>query len=119
MDKITLNIECSRCPRVESTEISLEQAIALANEKKNGTKKPDALELKIDGVVVATYEKMCSTCRNVVMNLLDGVSRKAEKVSALRTKKAKEKGSTPLPPAPKPMKSTAAAQASVLPAARR
>lgn len=97
MGKITLNIECSRCPRVESTEINLEQAIALANEKKNGVKKPDALELKIDGVVVATYEKLCSTCRNVVMNLLDGVSRKAEKASALRKKKAKEKGPTPPP----------------------
>lgn len=106
MSKITLNIECSRCPRVESTEINLEQAIALANEKKNGVKKPDALELKIDGVVVATYEKLCSTCRNVVMNLLDGVSRKAEKASAVRKRKAKEKGPTPPSSAPTATKPT-------------
>lgn len=105
MEKITLNIECSRCPRVESTEISLEQAIALANEKKNNVKKPNALELVIDGTTVATYEKLCSTCRNVVLNLLDGVSRKAEKVSALRKKTAKEKG--PTAPAPVPAKPTA------------
>lgn len=116
MDKITLNIECSRCPRVESTEISLEKAIELANEKKNAVKKPDALELKIDGVVVATYEKLCSTCRNVVMSLLDGVSRKSEKVSAQRGKKAKEKGATPSPapaaPAPAAKPTPAAPSAS-------
>lgn len=106
MEKITLNIECSRCPRVESTEITLEQAIALANEKKNNVQKPNALELVIDGVVVATYAKLCSTCRNVVLNLLDGVSRKAEKVSALRKKTAKEKG--PTAPASSSTKSTSA-----------
>lgn len=89
MSKIKLSNKCSRCPREELTDITLEEAIALA--KDVGKEKPPALIIKMDGEELASYERLCSACRSVVVGYLDGAVRQPTKSSSKRVQKPKAK----------------------------
>lgn len=118
MPQITLNLACSRCPRVEQTELTLEKAVQLAQDKDKA-KGPPALKIEIDGEVVAVYEHLCSVCRSTVGTYVDSATRHTTKKSSKRVVKpkdmAKEKVAVPSVP-PKPSPSAASLTGAVRPA---
>ncbi len=83
MPKITITESCSRCPREEHSEVSLDEAIA---KSKNPVPKAKALELVIDGKVVITYGHLCEECRGIVATYADGM-KPQDKKSARRFKR--------------------------------
>lgn len=91
--KAVVQVQCSRCPRVETIEADPQTA----NEKK----EPDFRAVLCIGTPLEKeilYEDLCSTCRDIISKALTGVS-EVTKVSAKRTskKKAQETHEPPRP----------------------
>lgn len=78
---LSLNKQCSRCPRVEQTTISLDEAVAQA---KSTTKPPLALEIKVDGEAIVQFEDVCEVCRTIVLRYIESAGVRPKHQSALR-----------------------------------
>lgn len=80
--RVVVKRECSRCPRIEEREISLEEAVGL---HKTGLKGPVALKIMMKGEAIAELEDLCDTCTTVVLNYIESATKKLQHRSALRT----------------------------------
>ena len=79
---ITVNRECSRCPRVDRTEVSIEEVVKLA---KTGLKQPRAMRITMDGNETHSFDTLCGTCRQIVERGLAGLSKRLEQRSSVRS----------------------------------
>lgn len=97
MTTIKLSDPCSRCPREQERVVTLDEAINISKAKANGKPEPKALEIVIDGKTLATYEKLCDSCREIVLTYSMSAGRKLEKKSSKRNvaPKVKEKPVVP------------------------
>ncbi len=84
---ITVNRQCSRCPREDREEISLKEAGSLA---KTGLKKPSAVKVIVDGEDVIDIESLCKECRQIVSKYLQNINKKLKHRSSLREKQTVE-----------------------------
>jgi hypothetical protein len=93
MATLKLSEQCARCPREQERVVTIEQAVEHAKKEANNVKPPPALVISVDGQIVASYQKLCDECREIVTNYAGGATRKVEKRSSRRVvvkKKAKE-----------------------------
>lgn len=105
MTVLKLSEHCSRCPREELRVVTLEEAVELAKAKANGIKSAvKALEIIVDGQLVASYDKLCDECREIVTSYSLNASRKIEKKSSRRVVRPKEERAKEKAPAPSPPK---------------
>lgn len=81
MITLSLNKQCSRCPRVEQVEVSIDEAVKLA---QLALKAPKALVVTIDGEEVSSFDALCSVCKTIVMKYIDGATKRPKNQSALR-----------------------------------
>lgn len=83
---ITANRKCSRCPRVEQTEITAEDAVRLAQERDGkGRKGPPALSVSVAGSKVVEFDFLCATCVQIVNRYIAHAGKQPKHQSALRT----------------------------------
>lgn len=78
---LSVNKQCSRCPRVEQKPISLEEAVAAAKVTK---KAPPALEVRVDGETMVEFEQLCDVCQTIVTRYLDNAGKRPKHQSSLR-----------------------------------
>lgn len=89
--QLTVNRSCTRCPRVEQTEVSIDEIVKLAQQSKGGPGKaaipegPKALSIRIDEKPPIEFGFLCNQCRQIVMRYIEHIVHKPEKQSALRT----------------------------------
>jgi hypothetical protein len=80
--RLALEETCSRCPRVESREVTLEEAAKLA---KSGLKpKATALKVMVEGKAHFEFETLCETCKKIVLGYLASASKQLKHRSSLR-----------------------------------
>lgn len=84
---ITINRTCSRCPRVESTELTIEEATALVRGDKKKEEDPQLAVRLSDKRGVMRFDYLCSTCRQIVCRYLDMIFKKQSHKSSLRPQK--------------------------------
>ncbi len=84
MPTIKLSEQCGRCPREELTVLSAEDAVARV--KQGGSSRPPALEVRVDGQVVARYDYLCEECRGITGAAIEGVKPQTKR-SARRFKR--------------------------------
>jgi hypothetical protein len=78
---LSLNKQCSRCPRMEQKPITLDEAVAQAKSNK---KAPPALEIRIDGETLVEFEALCDICQSIVLRYVENAGKKPKHQSALR-----------------------------------
>jgi hypothetical protein len=78
-----VNHRCSRCPRVEQREVTLEQAVALAKTEK---KAPPALLVELHGEHYGALEALCSVCEEVVLKYMELILTTKKHASSSRTR---------------------------------
>lgn len=83
MPTIKLSEKCSRCPREELVEVTLDEAVARV--KTQGPKKK-ALVILIDGQEAVAYEHLCEECLGIVASYIEGAKKQTKK-SARRFKR--------------------------------
>jgi len=83
MPTIKLSEKCSRCPREELVEVTLDEAVARV--KTQGPKRK-ALVIQLDGQEAVAYEHLCEECVGIVASYIEG-ARKQTKRSARRFKR--------------------------------
>ena len=84
---IKLSNQCNRCPRQEERVVGFAEIEALKTNKAPSAK---ALEITMDGKLVATYGFLCKECRDIVTSYLLGAAKQSEKKTSKRQKKPKE-----------------------------
>lgn len=83
---LTINKQCSRCPRVEQKPITLDEAIA---QSKTNKKTAPALEIYVDGEAVVEFEALCDVCQTVVLRYVENAGKKPKHQSSLRESELK------------------------------
>jgi hypothetical protein len=78
---ITVNRQCSRCPREDRQEVSLEELAKLA---KTGLKAPPAIRIIVDGKEIVTKDNLCHVCRKVVERYTEQIGRQLQHKSSER-----------------------------------
>lgn len=78
---LSLNKQCSRCPRVEQMSVSIEEAVRLA-QKAQGA--PKAIAITINGAEVGAFASLCSICQSIVVRHIDLAMKTQKHVSAVR-----------------------------------
>lgn len=86
MPQIKLSEKCSRCPREESIDLTLDEAIERV--KSPPVKVAKALVITIDGETSISYDYLCEECRGIVTTYCAG-AKQQEKRSARRFKRVK------------------------------
>ena len=81
MISLSVNKQCSRCPRMEQKPITLEEAVKQAKVEK---KAPPGMEIRLDGEVVASFDELCDVCQTIVARYIDNAAKKPKHQSALR-----------------------------------
>jgi len=83
---LSVRRECSRCPRVEHVEITMEEVVERAKRSKAGFAESEssALNIRVDGEIVADFSVLCTQCRGIVARHLQGVIKKSDKQSSMR-----------------------------------
>jgi phage FluMu protein Com len=81
---ITVNRKCSRCPRVEQTEITAEDAVRMASPEAKKQKAPPALAVSMGGKVVAEFDFLCGVCTTIVERYITHAAKQPKHQSALR-----------------------------------
>lgn len=89
MKTISQNTKCSRCPRVEQQEVSIEQLVAEAKKTQGDARTPPALEIRIDGKPVVLFETLCTTCKVIVARHTEHAGVKPTHQSSLRERTEK------------------------------
>jgi hypothetical protein len=65
--KIKISDQCERCPREQERIVTLEEAITISKQKASNTSPATkALEIAMDGEVIASYGFLCDACRSTV-----------------------------------------------------
>lgn len=96
-ESLTLRRKCSRCPRTEYLDISIEDAVKLSQGQK--VRKP-ALQVVLDGTMTVEFDGLCTHCRVAVESHLLQIGRALDHQSPKsagkpRKRKAKEKAGNP------------------------
>lgn len=78
---LSLKKQCSRCPRSEQKDITIEEAVKLAKDTK---KAPPALEVFVDGDSLGSFELLCDTCQTIVARYLENAMKRPKHQSSLR-----------------------------------
>ncbi len=78
---LSLNKQCSRCPRVEQTDVTIDEAVKLAQQ---ALKAPKALVVSVNGEELASFDALCSVCQTIVTKYIDGATKRPKNQSALR-----------------------------------
>jgi hypothetical protein len=80
---IKISEQCSRCPREEQFEVTLDEAVERSKAREVRDK---ALVIMIDGQQAVSYDYLCDECRGIVVAYCDGTKRQQKK-SARRVKR--------------------------------
>jgi hypothetical protein len=87
---LTVNRTCTRCPRVEQTEVSVEDIMKMATTAKSQGGKttipegPKALAIRIDEKQTVEFPFLCTPCRQIVARYIEHIAKKPKHQSALR-----------------------------------
>jgi hypothetical protein len=83
---LTVNRVCTRCPRIEQTEVSVEDIMKMAAKSKGGTlfDGPKALSIFIDEKQVVEFPFLCTPCRQIVIRYIEHIAKKLKHQSSLR-----------------------------------
>lgn len=91
MPQIKLSEKCGRCPREETFNVDIDEAVARV---KSPTPKQKALIIMIDGKEAVSYDYLCEECRGIVAGYCDGAKVQAKK-SARRFKRVRAEHPVP------------------------
>lgn len=83
MSNFKTEVCCQRCPRVEYKDVSIEEIVAQAKSKLDPTPQA-AINITVDGVVVAHFGTMCSICREIVARSIKNIAKQQKNKSATR-----------------------------------
>ena len=78
----SLNRKCSRCPREERTDMTVEEIVRQAKSVDN--KKAPNFHVSMEGVATVEFEFLCNTCRTIVERYLTHIAKRPKHQSALR-----------------------------------
>lgn len=84
---LTINRTCSRCPRVEQSEVSLSDIVKMAQAsggKNTIPEGPKALSVSIDEKQTVVFPFLCSPCKQIVARYIEHIAKKPKHQSALR-----------------------------------
>ena len=87
MPSLSLKQQCSRCTRVEYTDIDIKDVVKLAADDA----RVSTLLVMLDGNKAVDFAVLCKPCRIIVGNLVESLRHQLKKVSAER---GKEKASS-------------------------
>ncbi len=87
MTVLSLNKQCSRCPRVDQQEITAEEIIAKAKAGQALEDSTPMLVISVRDKAVVTYPYLCKPCVAIVAAHIESIGSTLEKVSATRTHK--------------------------------
>lgn len=79
---LTQKKQCSRCPRVELIDISIEEVLEMAKRAKST--EPPFLVIRIEGQEAVKFAALCTPCQGIVARHLEQVAKRPEKQSSLR-----------------------------------
>ena len=79
---LSVNKQCSRCPRIEQTTVSIEEAVKLAQKAQKNT--ASAIRIEMDGKEVGSFEALCSICQTTVMKYIESAMKGQKHASSLR-----------------------------------
>lgn len=79
--QIALKKKCSRCPRVESEDVTIEEALHRTEKKE-----PTAAIVELDGGQVYAFDALCAPCRAIVISYLEKAFAVLDKPSFQRTR---------------------------------
>jgi len=82
---LSLNKQCSRCPRVEQTSVSIEEAVRMAQKAQSA---PKAVVVSVDGSEVGSFAALCSICQSIVSRHIEMAMKTQKHVSAVRGSEA-------------------------------
>lgn len=78
---------CDRCPREETTPITLEQAVEAA---KKPVTQPPALSVVVDGTALVSFKHLCAACNELVAGYIGQISKTNTKASSVRERQTKD-----------------------------
>jgi hypothetical protein len=79
---LSVNRACSRCPEVESHEVTFDEVALWAKDNRS---LPPTLRVNVEGLETITFEHLCASCRKIVMRHLAQVGKKLRHRSSART----------------------------------
>lgn len=82
---LTVNRPCTRCPRVDQAEISVDEIVKQAQQgKKALADGPKALAIRIDEKTTVEFPFLCAQCKQIVARYIEHIAKKPKHQSALR-----------------------------------
>jgi hypothetical protein len=82
---LTVNRQCTRCPRIDQAEISVDDVVKMAQSgKKSLPNGPKALNVRIDEKTVIEFDFLCGPCKQIVLRYIEHAAKKPKHQSALR-----------------------------------
>jgi hypothetical protein len=84
--KLKIEHECSRCPRVDTREMTYKEVVELG--EKGLRTGPKALRAVVNGEEFLTFDHLCEECSVIVSRYLGLIGKKLEKVSSVRERTA-------------------------------
>lgn len=79
---ITHNLQCSRCPRIDSKELDIQELIQLAESPGDA---PPTLEISFAGHDTVVRQYLCGPCQEVVLSYLGNITRQLSHKSSVRS----------------------------------
>lgn len=82
------NKKCARCPRIDSRQITFDEAVELhKSAEKAKLPMAAAVFLAADGTVIRKeFGELCSVCQSIVAGYMDAAFKQLQKVSSDRDK---------------------------------
>lgn len=85
---LTVNRQCTRCPRVEQTSVSVADVVAMAKAGKTEVPiGPKAISIRIDEKLLIEFGFLCTPCTQIVARYVEHIAKKPKHQSALRGEK--------------------------------
>jgi hypothetical protein len=81
---LTVNRQCTRCPRVEQTSIDVVELIKQAGPSGKLKDGPKALQISVDETPLIEFPFLCQPCTEIVARYLEHIAKKPKHQSALR-----------------------------------
>jgi hypothetical protein len=87
---LTVNRACSRCPRIEQTEVSVEDIVKMATTNKSQGGKaaipegPKALLVRVNEKQTIEFPFLCTPCTQIVSRYIEHIAKRPKHQSALR-----------------------------------
>lgn len=110
MTTLSLNRQCSRCPRVDQKEITAEEIVAKAKAGQALEDTTPMLVISVRGKEVVNFPHLCKPCVEIVAAHIESVGTKLSKVSSTRSRDPAAEEPTPAQAPEEPKKATGAAK---------